>query len=141
MNSFKSNRSFLPTHSLAFAFALTTLAFAAFGCDTDSISVDNLKVVPDTANKGETLLVEGNIDTIGTIESLKVTVVDDKGATPPGITVKNNALSNKSPWDLRKDGDVKVETTPDAPSGKYRVRVESKTEEKSDTEEVSFTVR
>jgi len=56
--------------------------------------------------------------------------------------VSNNALgSDKFSWDLKSDGDVKVVTTSAAASGKYKLKIEAKADNKTDSAELSFTIR
>ncbi len=45
------------------------------------------------------------------------------------------------PWNLRKDGEVKIVTSPTTPSGEYRLKVEAKTKETTDTKEAKFKIR
>lgn len=117
----------------------------ALGCDNPDVHVNNLALDPDTINKGETLRVEGSIDSLEDITAVLVTVHDEQDAPLPestGVTVASNAPSkDKISWDLRSDGDVRVVTSKSTPSGRYKVRVEGKTDAKNAIDVKFFTVR
>jgi hypothetical protein len=115
------------------------------GCSDADVNVNGLGFEQDTANKGETLLVKGKVETLAELTSITFSVRDDKDAPvaeSAGIKVSNNTLAkDKISWDLRSEGDVKVVTSASTPSGKYKLRVDAKTEKKEANESVSFTVR
>jgi hypothetical protein len=126
--------------------SLSALALAVVcGCSDADVNINGLGFEQDTANKGETLLVKGKVETLAELTSITFSVRDDKDAPvadSAGIKVTNNTLAkDKISWDLRGDGDVKVVTSSSTPSGKYKLRVDAKTEKKESNETVSFTVR
>jgi len=119
-----------------FPIALASLLTA---CGAVGVSFDNVKVDPDTMNKGESLTVGGKISSYGhSISNVKYSFVD----APQGITVTDNALgTDKFTWDLSSDAQLKIVTTDQAASGKYKLRIEARADDKSDSTEVSFTIR
>ena len=115
------------------------------GCADADVNINGLGFEQDTATKGESLLVKGKVETLTELTSITFSVRDEKDAPvadSAGIKVSNNSLAkDKISWDLRGDGDVKVVTSASTPSGKYKLRVDAKTEKKETNETVSFTVR
>jgi len=122
--------------------ASVAVAAVLLGCSS-SVSVQDLKLDPDTANKGDTVPIQGKVQAFGkSINSVTISVTDDKGGKVDGISASSNAVAkDKTDWDLRKDGDAKVVTTAAVPSGKYKVKVEAKIDDKSDSQEVTLTIR
>src|SRR5947207_188933 len=128
---FRSRRSASFFRSLA---TITLLTSALVACSNADVDIDGLAVVPDTANKGETLHVEGTVTSAASLSSVDVQVLDEHDAPLPdsaGITIANNAFpGDKISWDLRKDAELKIVTSHTTPSGTYKIRVEGATDKK-----------
>jgi uncharacterized membrane protein len=131
MKAIPSPHFFVRT-AIAFAFVLTA-------CGATSVSVDNLKVDPDTIDKGQSVAVNGKVSSFGhSISTLTYSI----GNAPAGITVSNNALgTDKFNWDLRTDADLKIVTTEQAAPGSYTLHIEAKADNTSDSKDLRFTVR
>jgi len=119
--------------------SLIALALVLGACGATSVSLDNVKVDPNTMNKGESLGVSGKVSSFGhSISTITYAIVD----APSGITVSDNALgTDKFSWDLRTDADLKIVTTDQAQSGDYKLRIEAKADDKTDSSEITFTIR
>jgi len=132
MNAFVSPRP----AAVASAFALALLIT---GCGATSVNFDDVKADPDTMNKGESIHVVGKVSSFGhSISTLQYSVIN----APAGITVSNNALgTDKFSWDLKSDADLKIVSTTQAAPGSYKLKIEAKADDKSESTEVSFTVR
>src|SRR6185369_7007470 len=115
--------------------SILMLTSALVACSNADVEIDGLAVVPDTANKGETLNVEGTVTSAASLSSIDVQVLDEHDAPVPdsaGITVSNNAFpGDKISWDLKKDAELKIVTTRATPSGSYKIRVEGATDKKN----------
>jgi hypothetical protein len=130
------NMNIRPPHLIRPAIAL---AFLLSACGATSVSVENVKVDPSSMNRGESLPVSGKVSSFGhSISTVTYTVVN----APGGITVTNNTLgTDKFSWDLRSDADLKIVTTAQVAPGDYRLRIEAKADDKSDSSEITFTVK
>jgi hypothetical protein len=145
MNYAFIDRAWLRTTMLASFGTALVLGALVVGCSDPDVNIDRLTVDPSAANKGETLLVEGEVSSLAELTSVTITVHDEKDAPLPasaGITISNNALQrDRVSWDLREEGDVKIVTSASTPSGRYKLRVEGKTSQKNSIDVTTFTVR
>jgi hypothetical protein len=135
------------TTLLARAVLATTILLSASvaACKTEDPDISGLAVNPNAGNKGDTLGVDGQVDSkldSDDLSSISYTITDQSGATPQGIGVQSTVLANgKSSWDLAKDGQVKIAIATNAPSGTFHFNVEAKTKSnKTFDGHVDFTV-
>jgi hypothetical protein len=112
------------------------------GCHPGDVSVSDVKADPPTANKGDTAQLDGEVGSMDVIKSVSYSVADGSGKPATGVSVTANALGDdKTSWNLHTDADAKIVVAPDAPSGKYQIKIEAKTDAQTKTESVDFTVR
>ena len=137
--------SSVPRCLSSFVTAVFIAAFAG-ACSNADVEVNNLEIRPDSANKGESLVVEGSVASAAGLTSIELTVLDEEDAPladTVGISVSNNALRDDKPlsWDLRRDAEAKIVTSKSTPSGTYKLRVEGKTDKKNSIDVKTFTIR
>jgi uncharacterized membrane protein len=118
---------------------IAAMGFLLTACGTTAVNFDGVKVDPNTMNKGESLTVTGKVSSFGhSLSSVSYSIVN----SPAGITVSNNALgTDKFSWDLSTDAQLKIVTTDKAASGNYKLTIEAKADDKSESTDLSFTVR